>query len=410
MLTFLHPPTVWTGARARADPSIRHPAPEHVVAALLAHSVYESNRVSLGDAAKIRSALEQPDFDWAEVVRCAQQKSWLPGLTLSRYWYAAAERAAFGDARLDEPRCLEGLPQPPARARRSVDAAVERGAWPIEQSKWRTKPYFFRKMLRDNPRSVREKLWDLVGLFLQIVPGRLGLRPRPASLVCVCGIDGSGKSSHAEALRDALECCEVPVRVVWMRGGYSALGEGIKRLARRSSSRVPRAGDTSAKTLVYRGGALRWAWAWWVAFEQVALALLRVRLARRLGRTVVTERYVPDTLVDLAQRFGDTRFAERAPGRFLRRFTPEPDLILLLDLDGATAFARKSDDWSGEILEARRALYRGVLDGQPRVVTLDASRPLDELENEIVDRALQLTFRRIERGSRLARQRRDTWE
>ncbi len=409
VLTFLEPATLWSGARASADPSVRHPAPEHVVAALLAHSVYESNRVSLGDAAKIRCAVEQPDFDWTEVVRCAERRSWLPGLALARYWYAAAERAAFGDARLDEPRCVEGLPEPPARARGAVGAAVKLGAWPLELSKWRTKPYFFRKLLRDNPRSARQKLWDLVGLFLQIVPGRLGLRPRPASLLCVCGIDGSGKSSHAEALRTALECCEVPVRVVWMRGGYSALSEGVKRLARRSSSRVPRSGDASAKTRVYRGGALRWVWAWWVALEQVSLAVLRVRLARGLGRTVVTQRYVPDTLVDLAQRFG-VRFAERAPGRFLRRFTPEPDLILLLDLDGATAFARKPDDWSSEILEVRRALYRGVLEGRPRVVSLDARRPRQQLEHEVVDRGLQFTFRRIEHDSRLARQRRDSWE
>ena len=101
VLAFLEPDVLWRGARASDDPKLRRPAPEHLVAALLAHSVYESNRVSLGDLDKIRGALAEPGFDWSEVMRCATRRAWLPGLALSRYWHAAAERAAFGDSVLD---------------------------------------------------------------------------------------------------------------------------------------------------------------------------------------------------------------------------------------------------------------------------------------------------------------------
>ena len=63
VLAFSDMEALWTRARTSVDPRVLHPAPEHVVAALLAHSVYESNRVSLGDLDKIRGALAEPGFD-----------------------------------------------------------------------------------------------------------------------------------------------------------------------------------------------------------------------------------------------------------------------------------------------------------------------------------------------------------
>ncbi len=410
VLAFLDTAALWSRARSSSDPGVRHPAPEHLVAALLAHSVYESNRVNVGDVEKIRIALAHDDFDWSEVVRNARTFAWLPGLALARLWYAAAERAAFGDSLLDDLRCREDMPRVSRGAARDLARAIARGDWPVALGKRRLKTYYFRKLLRARRRSAAEKLRDLAGVASQIIPGRLGLRHRPGSFVCLCGIDGSGKSSQAEAAIAALRECEIPSHLVWMRGGYAPATEAVKRLLRRASRRIPTADDAKAKVRVYRSGPLRWFWAWWVAGEQILGGLLRIRVPRWLGRTAIAERFVPDTLADLTERLGDPDFADRVPARLMARLAPQPDLILLLDLPGDVAFARKPDDWSPEVLEERRQLYRRIVARHPQVVVLDARHPLAELEHEVVDRVLSLVLGRIAERNPLSTQRRDGWE
>jgi thymidylate kinase len=408
VLAFLDMEALWSRTRTTCDPALTHVAPEDMVAALLAHAVYENNKVRLGDVWKVRQAVAERGFDWSEVVRIAALRSWLPGLALARYWYGAAERAAFGDSRLLGPAWHDGLPAVPAADVSAVDGAVADG-WPVRLPKRLTKPYYFRKLLRDNRRTPLEKGRDLWGVGRQLTWGRLGMRRRPAPFIAVCGIDGSGKTTHADAVRAVLAECEIPTRRVWMRGGYSPAVEWLKRTVRRSSSTVPDVADRAGKQAVYRTGRTRLIWGWLVTCEQIVQAAVQVRWQRLRGRGLVAERYVPDTLADLTEKFADPDYPRRLAARVLRWLTPRPDLIVLLDLPGDAAFARKPDDFDAAILEQRRRVYRRLLSGDRRAVVLDATRPLREVQDDVVDRVLARTFERLCRNP-LNRQRRDAWE
>jgi thymidylate kinase len=210
-------------------------------------------------------------------------------------------------------------------------------------------------------------------------------------------------------VRIALAECELPTTMVWMRGGYAPLSETVKRILRRSD-RVPRPADSAAKASLFGAGRTRWLWAWWVVLEQIAVAIVQVRLPRLLGVTAVAERFVPDTLCDLSERYNDPDFAMRLPARVLGALTPRANLVLLLDLPGNVAFARKPDDWSPEVLERRRALYRKIVAERVAVCTLDAERPRDELEAEVVQRVLDTVFSRIAARNPLSKLPRDAWE
>jgi len=300
------------------------------------------------------------------------------------------------------------LPPVPAAEVAAVDEALATG-WPVRLAKRLTKPYFFRKLLRDNRRTPVEKAWDLWGVGRQLTWGRLGMRRRPAPFIALCGIDGSGKTTHADAVRAALDECEIPSRRVWMRGGYSPAVEWLKRIVRRSSSAVPDIADRAGKQAVYRKGRTRLLWGWLVTGEQVLQAVVDVRWQRLRGRGLVAERYVPDTLADLTEKFGDPGYPRRLAGRMLEWLTPRPDLILFLDLPGEAAFARKPDDFDATILEARRQVYRRLVSGYPQALIVDATRPLDEVQHEVVDHVLARVFSRLRRNP-LNRQRRDAWE
>jgi thymidylate kinase len=283
-------------------------------------------------------------------------------------------------------------------------------AFPARLANRVTKRFYFRKLLVDNPRSPLQKAHDLLGVVEQVGFGRLRLRSRPGGLICFCGIDGSGKSSHAALLRAALDECEIPNRPVWMRGGYSPFVTWLKARLRGAGAGVPEVGDASGKLRVYRQPRTRLLWGWMVAIEQIVQALLAVRVPRWLGTTLVAERYVPDTLADLSERFDDDSFSQSLPGRLMRWLCPRPDLIVFLDVSGREAFVRKPDDWSEEILEERRRRYRSVLATLPGVRVLDAHRSLDDLLRETIDLGLQTVLEKIRRSNPLSGRRRDGWE
>jgi len=405
VLAFSDMNALWSGVRSGSDPGLRLPAPEHVVAALLAHSVYESSRIHIGDVWTVHTALAGPGFDWSEVVRVARLRSWLPGLALARAAYAEAERLLLGRSRLDAEECRRGLADPPP----SSLAWLASARWPLALSRWTGKRYFLRKLLLDSPRSPRDKARDLAGLWQQLAWGRLGLRHRPASLICLCGIDGAGKSTQARALRAAFAECELPVRSVWMRAGHSRVLEALKRLLRRSVPQLPGSGDAEGKLRVYRHAAGRRAWGLLVVLEQVVHAFLVVRLPLWAGRSLVAERYVPDSIADLAERFGDPEFAFGVSARLLRALTPRPDLILYLDVSGEVAHARKPEHVDASTLEERRGHYRAALALCSHVEICDASQAAEPLGELLVDRALRRAFARMS-NSVLARQSRQGWE
>jgi thymidylate kinase len=394
---------LWASVRPGSDPFVTRPASEHVVAALLAHSVYEARRVQLGELWTVRSALAEPGFDWSQVERIARERSWLPGLELACTWYAACERLAFGSS------LLASRAGGTSRLHARIEASERAGEWPLALPKRPLQVYFLRKLIVDNPRSAAQKLGDLHGLARQLVWGRLRARRRPTTFVCICGLDGAGKTTQAEALRAALEECEIPARRIWQRGGYSRPLEWLKSLARGASSSVPSIDDSAAKARAYRRPLVSSAWAWIIAFEQIAAAWLAVGTARLLGQAAVGERYLPDTVAELSERFGDPQYASSAPARLMCSLVPRPDLILWLDLPAERAFARKAD-WPVEVLEARRMLYHRALDRFASVETLDATRPARDLEGEVVDRVLRIVLGRIRDQNPLSAQSRIGYE
>jgi thymidylate kinase len=106
----------------------------------------------------------------------------------------------------------------------------------------------------------------------------------------------------------------------------------------------------------------------------------------RSGTSVVADRWVTDSLVDLELRYGRHAVAERV----LTGLAPRADLDILLEIDAATSAQRKPDDWPVPVLERMEAAYARVaeLTGARRI---DAARPRDEVLAELaelVDRAI----------------------
>jgi dTMP kinase len=186
------------------------------------------------------------------------------------------------------------------------------------------------------------------------------------------GIDGSGKSTQARLLAQALSQDGRDV-VLTREPGGTELGERIREL------------------LLHAGGVTPWAEAtlFAAARAQLVEAVIAPALAR--GTDVVCDRYLDSSLAyqGIARGLGLERVLElnlHATGGLL----PDRTYLLLVDPEVAAGrmspsrdrIEREDEDFRARVDRA----YRELAEAFPnRITTIDGSRPPEEIGREILD-------------------------
>jgi thymidylate kinase len=215
------------------------------------------------------------------------------------------------------------------------------------------------------------------------------MRHRRISLVAFSGLDGCGKSTQIAALRARLERDGRTTAVVWTRGGYTPLFEGVKTLARRlAGGRLPPAGPSAERSDALARTWMRRLWLMCAIVDLAVVFGVKVRLLRCCGRVVLCDRYLHDSLIDFRLMFGADAFEDRWLWRLMANVVPAPDVAFLLLLPAADSVQRserKGDpfcDPTREIL-ARRVADYGILAAGGACRVLDATRAEEDLAREI---------------------------
>lgn len=191
-------------------------------------------------------------------------------------------------------------------------------------------------------------------------------QPRTIALV---GIDGSGKTTQAHRLADALAAEGLNAAYRRNAGGRRWFGRLATRLGR---------GDDAESLLGRRGmlfaeSVLRW------------LAILRTLLRRAFtGEITVMDRYAVCQYASLRARAAAPAAERRA--RLAYRLFPRPDVTFLLVVDPQTAHDRIErrgyDHESTDYLSAAAAAYRSLPE-YPGFVVIDATATPDQVAAEI---------------------------
>ncbi len=156
-------------------------------------------------------------------------------------------------------------------------------------------------------------------------------------LVSISGVDGSGKSSNADALCESLSQRGFHVARAW--AGFDAeLSLPFIALVRLLgyTRRTKIRGLTFFRREVWRNAAISRLWPLVLALDFVPNALVSVVLPLQKGRIVVCDRYVYDLVAELTQ---ESTLGPRAKRTFLN-FLPRPDIAFLIDVDEDVAWKR----------------------------------------------------------------------
>ncbi len=186
------------------------------------------------------------------------------------------------------------------------------------------------------------------------------------------GVDGSGKSTQAELLRDAL-AAEGREVVLTREPGGTELGERVRELVLDGPEMTP------------------WAEAALFAAARAELVATVVRPALERGADVVSDRYVDSSLAyqGIARGVGVEHVLELNL-HVVQGLMPDTTVLLLLDPVEAGRRAGETDrlERAGADFRARvDAAYRELAERFPdRIVVLDGGLPPDELSEVIRER------------------------
>jgi thymidylate kinase len=415
---FLVDERLWERVRlSEDDPLVAILGSEDELLVTLAHAFYEDKEFKIWELVKARHCVGADGFDWDYCARQAEERGWLHGLNASLDCVARMERKWWDAPRL--PARVPGREQAWAGWEAQYGSRLASGAdaLPSRVPFVYSKRHYFSKVAADRRLSAAEKWDDALRHALAGVRRNLGLFSQNGMLIALSGVDGSGKTVHAEALKAALDRCDIRARIVWSRGASSpltdalirtgkSLGVGTKHRPEGGSSRAttrltdgPPSKDVAdariqRRAALWRRPVVRRLWPWALALDLWRLYIARVTWPLLRGKVVIADRYVADAQAEVAAYLeeageGSVPFALR----LLERVSPKPALRFLLDVPPSVAVQRKGGQESEGFLEAQIAQYRRLAGGTGWH-TLDTTRPQEAISSEVVRVSLLHYYRR----------------
>jgi len=213
---------------------------------------------------------------------------------------------------------------------------------------------------------------------------------RDAGVITLSGVDGSGKSTQAEQLRQTLTTAGFDAVIEWNRLSHDrwldALARPVKRLTGSGSSNATEPTGGSAE------GTPRGVRTLWVVVVALANALAHNGSVRRhtlAGRVVICDRYTLDSVVQLRSDY-PPGLGNRLGVAIVRALSPRPVASFYLAVPPEVATARKAWEGSDERL-LRHARGYDTECARLRVQRIDATRPAATVAAEIA----RETWRRI---------------
>jgi len=181
-------------------------------------------------------------------------------------------------------------------------------------------------------------------------------------LVCLVGMDGTGKSTLSKNLVENMNEHGIKTRYVW---------SGLEPLVLKpffwigKALFIPRHEPTPGTYMrhsttlrkVLQNPLMRTVYESFFYLDYAIQLLLNVRIPMIQGKSVVSDRYVYDVLIDLAVILS---YSESKLGILLRAFErllPKPSLVFLIDAPEEEAIKRKDDIPSITHISERRELY-----------------------------------------------------
>lgn len=192
-------------------------------------------------------------------------------------------------------------------------------------------------------------------------PGTRAAETVLPACIHLAGVDGTGKSTQARILADLLRRRHAHVRCVWLRFPRLLSAPLLVYARLRDLSWQETVGGSTHGYWDFGGSwVMAHVYPWLVWIDALIYAAVYVYTPRLLGRGVVCDRFVVDTLADLMAALEDDTFDLRLPGRLFPVLIPRTALVVVLDLDFVHAVQRNPELAGDRTWPLRRRMYQAI--------------------------------------------------
>ena len=208
-------------------------------------------------------------------------------------------------------------------------------------------------------------------------------------LIVLTGIDGSGKTTQAEMLVDALSESGLEVSYVWARWEQRLVRPFTKKWKRKIEKDTGHSDGRAIKNKPKKQKLLsnpyfRWLWLSAFFIDYGLQILFKIRFKLICDRVLVSDRMFYDSVIDQAVNLGSNKdwLLDNLDSAWMKVIFPEPDMVFYIDLPGEVAFSRKDDAPDVEYLTDRRELYKYLAEKYNWII-IDGTLPVKEIAAQI---------------------------
>ena len=213
-------------------------------------------------------------------------------------------------------------------------------------------------------------------------------------IIVFSGVDGSGKSTQIDILKEQVLQQGHTVYSVWSRGGYTPGFELLKKVLRfiLGKKSIPSGRDKKRDKAMSNSLVIR-LWLMIAMLDLLVLYVITIRFKSFLGNVVICDRYLGDTFIDFSLNFSNSSFEKMWLWRLLVAIYPKPDIGFLFTLSVEESMGRsklKNEPFpdSKEVLENRLKLYEASkLFNDKDWVKIDGLDSIDSSAHTIEEKA-----------------------
>lgn len=178
--------------------------------------------------------------------------------------------------------------------------------------------------------------------------------------ICITGIDGVGKTTHVNLILEHLRKKGIKCQYKWLRFHhlFSLPLLAFCRVA--GYTRVSTLGESQKCSYheFYKSRLISTIYPWVLFFDTLLFTTIKVYIPMFFGTSIVCDRFVYDTLIDMAVATKNHEIYKKPVGKLFLRLIPKNALFVMLDLDKSTILSRRPELRDDITFDERYALYR----------------------------------------------------
>jgi thymidylate kinase len=204
--------------------------------------------------------------------------------------------------------------------------------------------------------------------------------------ICITGIDGVGKTTHVNLILGHLKEKGIKCQYKWLRFHhlFSLPLLAFCRIA--GYTRLSTLGGTQKCSYheFYRSRLISTLYPWILLIDTTIFTTIKVYIPMLLGNSIVCDRFVYDTLIDIAVATKNHEIHNKKVGKLFLKLIPKNANFVMLNLDKKVILSRRNELKDDMTFDERFALYQRYTD-MFSIDIVNNENTIEEVKNSIIN-------------------------